>query len=510
MPGDNTGTQGSGRPNSATNGGGLEGKRRQFLKAAGAGAAAAGMSGCLTLIQEGGGDDPGPELDDESANKFEGETFTLGMLAPQRRITFGSSHYNAMELALEEINNGDWWIGTKGVRGAELDFKYKNTKLQARRTRQGHQELVKQNNAIATFGAAQIRSIMRPMADAEIIHQTTIPADTLPSQLVSKKVSPVGGDPEAEYEKYKYFFRTGPINNVDLSNNFEEYIKLNAEANGWERVAFLVENGVEEELFMENVPPRIEKHVEVPIAKVTSGSLTNWTPVYDEVEAENCDAAIQVVLLTSTASVNQWADQERPFALGGINIKAQVPGFWDDTAGKCEGNFTMTAVTPQTTNTPLTQKMIQEYGERWPDGPGQGAPNYSGMLLYDAVRQLAEAIHLTGANPAKSPQQIIDFYEGSHEAVRDQPGGTDFYNYVHGTVIPAHGFRGPDNRYAHDAIFDCMTECEGELRDNDPHGPTGVPIWQQWQTDDNGGPVMEGIAPKANASAEYEDPPWMR
>lgn len=488
------------------------GRRRDFLKYAGGAAVTSTLAGCASYawtpygntggsVRRGGDVGPG---EDVPVDKFEGETFKLGILAAGLDTTFGAGTYNSAKLAIDQINSGEWWLGQelgmKGILGAEVQPVHGNTQLQVARTKRQYNRLTRAEGCVATFGAAQAVPILRPMASTEKLHLATIPANPMPNELVSKSISVTGTDPAEEYEKYKYFFRPGPINTVALGKSFIEFFDLYADQLGWDSIAFLNESGVEDETFMEFVPPRArELGLDVPVAKVTSQSLTNWTPIYDELEANDVDAAIVVQLVTGAASVNQWASQQRDFEMGGIHIRAQLPTFWDDTAGNCEALFTMNAVTPQTTNTNLTQTFMNQYKETFPNSPGQGVPFYAGPITYDAVRMFSQAVVETGFHPVDQSDQLVNYMEDPSE-----------FTYLNGTIFPAFGFRPPENRFAHDPIFDCMTQCEGELTDDDPHGPAGVPVWQQWQEGPNGSGIMESFAPEANKSADYILPPWLR
>jgi len=250
---------------------------------------------------------------------------------------------------------------------------------------------------------------------------------------------------------------------------------------------------------VERVPEAIGGAVELPIERVTSGSLTDWSPVYDGVEAANCDAAIQVARLTGTASVTQWADQERPFALGGVNLPSQVPGFWNHTDGACAGNFTLTPATPRSRNTERTRAFVRRHRSRAAEGDGRDPLSPAAFVTYDAVRLLAQALHETGAHPAEETDELIEHLEGE-------------FVHTHGTLTPALGFRGPDARYAHDPVWECMADCPGRHGDDDPRGPAGWPVVQQWRrgAGEASGGRREAVAPASAASADYRRPPWRR
>ena len=464
-------------------------RRRDVLKYTGAGLATTSLAGCMSYVDSGDGGD-GPAVGTGTApDKFKDTTFKVGLLTAPPNTAFGKAMINSAKMAAEEVSG-------KGVLGGKVEIIPKNTQLQSARAKRGYQELIREDKVDMTLGTlsgSSLRAILKPMADAEVIHSTTAAPDPLAAELVSKKVSPIGGDPKAEYEKYKYHFRSGPINTRDLESAFGEFMNLYSDKLGWKRAAVLVENGAGAKKSVQSIQNNAPKGIQIPYAKVTSASTTNWTPIYDELESKNIDVAFVVQLLSGQTSVVQWASQKRPFALGGIHVRAQLPTFYKETGGAAESVFTMNAVTPQTTNTPNTQPFMNKYRKKYGT-----VPFFAGPITYDAVKQMAAAIRQKGLHPKDNVDEFINYWESP-----------DFV-FTGGTIIPAFGFRGPNQRYAHDPIWDCMTQCKGKLEDDKPHGPTGVPVWQQWQKGKNGGGVMESFAPESNKSAEYQKPPWMR
>jgi branched-chain amino acid transport system substrate-binding protein len=246
---------------------------------------------------------------------------------------------------------------------------------------------------------------------------------------------------------------------------------------GWDRIGIIVENlniGAEERLnALEN---ELSEFIEVPVAEVVSGSVNDWTPIYDQMESANVDLAAVFLVISATVANEQWADQQRNFEMGGIHLPAMQTSYWGEVNGAAESIWTMNAATPQTSNTERTQPYLTEYTNRF-----GGTPAYPGVLSYDAVKVYAHAVDQVGS---MDPEKIVTFFE-------------DDCTFTGGAFMPELGFRGPDAEFAHDPAWSSIQE-------------SGVPIFQQWQKDENGGGIMEAFAPERNKTADYVKPPWMR
>lgn len=449
--------------------------RRRFLQTSSAGAVAT-FAGCQSL---GNGDSGG-----QVAGRGREESVVLGLVSPQPD-GLGEAILNSGRLAVDYINEE---MG--GILGADVEMIHGDSTGLGGAARRVYNKLTTVDDVDMTFGSLTVVDIMNSIAEQETLHLTTASAEPLPARLVSTATSPLDGDPQAEYEKYKYQFRVGPINNEQLLDAFKEFFRLYADEYGWETLSVLVESGEGSAQTVERLRSDIESlGLDVGYANDVSSGVSNWGPVFDEIENAGTDLLVINVLLSGTALVNQWADQQRDFEMGGIHILSMLPGFWDETGGAAEGVFTMNSVTPRTTNTEFTQDFMELYEAEF----GNRNVMFAAPITFDAARIYAQAANDLGT---LEEEELIPYLE-------------EEFVFRDGTIIPDHAFRGPDHVYAHDPVWECMVDCEGEFGDGDPSGPTGVPVWQQWQERDGEG-VMEAFAPDINASAEKVLPPWQR
>lgn len=447
--------------------------RRRFLRLAGA-STVAGLAGCRSIDGEppfpsgdrtptagGGGTDGGTTV---------GSTvpaITLGVM----KTDFGADVVRSARIAADELNAASGGGGSVELVVEAGDGNGPGVEGKV-------YEKLMRHDVDATIGGLYPRGFLQSMAQNRKIHLTSVSPWPLPARLVSRSVTPINGNPEEEYETYKYFFRVGPLNLIDLQKAQVQLVKDYHDQLGWDRIGIVVENlniGAGERL--KALKDELSSVVDVPYAKVVSGSVNDWTPIYDKLEAADVDLAAVFLVISAVVATEQWADQKRRFEFGGIHLPAMEKGYWAESGGAADSVWTMNAATPQTSNTPQTQPFLDTYTRRH-----GGTPAYPGILTYDAVKIYAHAVAEVGST---SPEKLIPFFE-------------DDMTFTGGAFMPEFGFRGPDAEFAHDPEWSDIQQ-------------SGVPVFQQWQPAESGdGGVMEAFAPKRNKTADYVQPPWMR
>jgi branched-chain amino acid transport system substrate-binding protein len=468
--------------------------RRSVLKYGGSSAVVAGLAGCQSpqnpypgsgLRGSDGNDSASGGLAGDNQGEGEqflsGTTVRIGILAPMN-LPLGQSMWEAAQLAAQQYNESG------GMLGAKLEVSLGESNADPNQTVSEYNRLVRQENCDMTMGvflgSALVRMMNQAMAPAGKIHITTASADPRAGQLVSKNVDFTGNGAENEYERFKYHFRAGPINLLDLADAMLEFLENQSEERGWGTVGVLTENPQEFTPYHERLTDGLSEIVDVPVVKRVSGG-TKWRSVYNELESENCDLVLVGLALAGTKAVTQWANQRRPFAFGGIHVPAQSFGYWEATGGSCEYVFTMNAMTPQTTNTPLTQEFVQAYQEEY----GK-APVYSGALTYDAINLVEQALRMTFEG------------EGTSGEVPDADTMVPYLEegtFTDSTILEEFQFTPADSEYAHEPQW---TSIEA----------TGVPVFQQWQDDPETRPdygTMHSFYPEQNKTADYAAPDWI-
>jgi branched-chain amino acid transport system substrate-binding protein len=428
--------------------------RRDFLRATGAGAFATAVAGCLG---GGGGGGAAVPLSDR-------DEVRVGVLAPvPSENPIGASIANGVRLAAQEIN-ADGGIGGDGP---SVSVTVKDTKEQPQTGATRYGELVRDEEVDLTTGiftSEVLLAIMDDIAEAQTPHMTTGAASPEASARVSE-----------EYERYKYHFRTGPINAHHLGKNLVEFVDGKSSELGWESVAVLVEDFK----WTEPVSAVLNDElggagVEVAMNDRYASGTEDFNPIYNEVESSGADAAFIAMAHTGTPAILQWAQQQRPFDFGGIHVPMQLPSYYGAVGGACAYGVTQNSATPQSEVTdqtvPFANAFREEYGS---------FPVYTGYISYDAMHQYAEVVAEAGDLGADA---VVDGLEDS--SYTGTVGTVEYYD--------------PDHEFAHDVVY-------GQ--------DTVWPVYQQWQPEDpqnpQAGGTQEVIFPSDLQTAEYRSPPWV-
>ncbi|QLD89522.1 ABC transporter substrate-binding protein [Natronomonas salina] len=463
--------------------------RRSVLKYGGTGALGAGLAGCQSRENPlPGSNIRPPESEDggvggnvkDAEGPLEGETFKIGVLAPME-LPLGESMWQAAQMAAEEMNEAG------GLLGASVKVELGDTEVSPGKAQSEHRRLTSQAGCDMTVGVflgSALLQTMTSIANQQKLHVTTAAADPRVGKLVSKSAAyQQGADPQEEYEKYKYHFRAGPIHLLDLADAMLEFIEDKKDEYGWERAALLTEDIGEFTPYADRLQERLSDVIDVPISQ-RPGGVSDWSPLYSDIEEADCDVALIGMALGGTTAVNQWAQQQRDFEFGGIHVFAQSFEYWESTDGNVEHVFTMNAMTPQTENTDTTQEFVQNFVDTW-----ESVPIYTAPITYDAISTIEEvfaAMHEEeGLDGTPEPDAVIPYLEDM--------------TFTDSTILEEVQFTPADAEYAHEPQWTSIAE-------------TGVPVFQQWQMDeeireDYG--TMHSFYPPENKTAEKTEPEWL-
>ena len=175
-----------------------------------------------------------------------------------------------------------------------------------------------------------------------------------------------------------------------------------------------------------------------------SPDTTDFTPIYNAIEAKKPDVLITGISHVGVQPTVQWANQQVPLPMFGLSSQATSSTFWKDTNGATDGVVLQTLALETVPTTPKTVPFAQAYIKRYGVSPA-----YSGYGAYDQVYYLAQAIVSAGSD---DPDKIVEAIEKTN------------YQGVVGTVR----FYDKDNAHTHGMVY----------------GPDAVPgLFVQWQGD---------------------------
>ena len=422
-------------------------RRRAFLKATGGMALAASVAGCVGGVTGGGGGGGGV-----------GDTVKIGVLAPEpAKNPIGTSIAQSAKLAAKQLNNNN------GIAGADVEVVVKDTHENQAEGRKKYQELTLDENVDMTTGiftSEVLLGVLDDIAEQQKVHMTTGAATPKASAQVNN-----------DYEKYKYHFRTGPINAHHLGVNMVDFGKAKFSELGWESVAVLVEDyewTKPVSAVLDKQLPNLD--VDIAMRNRYASGTENFTPIFDKIGSSGADAAFIAMAHTGTPAVVQWAKQQRPFEFGGIHVPMQLPSYYESVEGACNYGVTQNSATPKSKVTKKTVPYAEAYNKA-----NNGYPVYTGYITFDAVKQYASVVQEAESTAA---EDVISGLEGSS------------YTGTAGTLE----YYGKNNQFAHDVKY----------------GKNAVwPVFQQWQEGNNGG-SQEVIFPDNLATAKYQKPPWVK
>ena len=126
-----------------------------------------------------------------------------------------------------------------------------------------------------------------------------------------------------------------------------------------------------------------------------SPDTTDFTPIYNQIEAKKPDVIITGISHVGVQPTVQWHDQQVPVPMFGVSSQATSSTFWKDTNGATEGIIYQTVTAPDAAVTPKTIPFTNEFVKRF-----GVTPSYCGYTATDDVHIIAEAIKRAGSTDA--------------------------------------------------------------------------------------------------------------
>ncbi len=448
--------------------------RRTFLKRLGAGAA------ILSLAPVAGG----PWVRGQ-------ETLLIGMANPLATF-FGEAAEKALRMAINEINAaGGIRVGDTSV---QLDLIVSDSAGRADQAPLALQDLVGRGADVLT-GFFFSEELIGSLPSIPILRKlflgtgASTPAATI-------QVS-------ADYDNYKFFFRIGPINSfLILQAAITFAVGFLERGLGWDSIVLMAEDAAWTQPITDGFPVLLQafgSKLQVVDTIRYAEDTTDFTSLFNRaVSAMEGRVGGIYTLMAHTGSrpTAQWAAQQVPLPLVGINVQAQDGRFDQLTQGASESVVTFTSGA----RAPITEKTIpfvDKFAAFTEFKPDVTIPSYNAFASYDALYLLKEAIENAGVLPKDEASTTAVIQALETYGKRDDEGnptnlfvGTSgnlgFYERGETGVTPLR----PDQDFPHDVRY----------------GPgLAEGIWIQWQ-----GGQQEVIFPPNLATASFVLPPWLR
>jgi branched-chain amino acid transport system substrate-binding protein len=134
-----------------------------------------------------------------------------------------------------------------------------------------------------------------------------------------------------------------------------------------------------------------------------SPDTTDFTPIFNKIEASKPDVIITGVSHVGTQPTVQWKSQQVPIPMFGVASQATNSTFWKDTNGATEGVIYQGVSGPGVAVTPKTLPFVDAFTKKYGN-----TPSYAGYTAYDDVYILADAIKRAGSNDS---DKLVDAME---------------------------------------------------------------------------------------------------
>lgn len=431
-------------------------RRRRFLQAAGATATMSAFAGCLP--GDSGGESPEGPLN-------------VVHLAPLSNF-LGVGSQRCADMAIEDINDDG------GIQGDEVEVEHVDTEADPATAQEEVQQVLTAEDADLIVGT-YVSEVTQAVIDD--IAGDNIPFIVTGSAAPSTVTEFIGDD----YDQYKNFFRTGPINSNFQAEAMVTFANHLQDLHGWESFGLLGDDAAWNDPFMNTLPGALEDEgFDVAFDEALNINTEDFSPIINDVLEADVDAVFRFwAHINGSAFLVERAQRQLEFGVEGIHVTGMHPSYLQLTEGAAMYETTSQSggggVAPITSN---TQPFAQRYAERYADSdPPVRHPAYMGFNTFDALH----------------------FYK----AATDEAGTWDYVNDLDGIVdgmlstsytgvVGELDLFGSDAEYPHDA--QPARDDEGTI--------TNFPI-TQWQPGQDGG-SLELVYPVQHATAEHMPPVW--
>jgi len=318
------------------------------------------------------------------------DTIKIGVIGPMN-FTQGKGHWNGALMAQDEINAaGGVQVGNKKMK-IELVKADSNEFLSMTDATNAMELLLTRNKVDFVVGGFRTEAVLA-MQDIAMDYKTIF----LGCGAATKKICDRVGE---DYDRYKYWFRITPFNNIFLART--NFIHLATVAGIMRKTLGIQKPKVaivgEKQAWVEAMITAAEATIPklgMEVAGVWRPSQTA-TDVTAELSAiQRSGAHIAFTIFSASVGVTfakQVGELKIPIAQVGINVEAQKDGFWEATGGM--GNYVMTMNTyaRDVEYNEFTKPFVHGYIKKFGEVPTYTADTHSAILI------LSEAIKRAGS-----------------------------------------------------------------------------------------------------------------
>jgi branched-chain amino acid transport system substrate-binding protein len=331
------------------------------------------------------------------------QTLKIAILGPMAFVQ-GEQHWYGAEMARDEINKaGGIQVGNRRMQ-VELVRADTNEIQSVPDATNAIERAITRDKADFLIGGFRSEAVLAMQEVAMDYKKLFLGAGAAHSKL--------GANVEANYERYKYWFRVTPVKDVDLArtlfavlNSIGQQIRTDLKTDT-PKVAILAEKAVWTEALIAAAQKSFPA-MKMEVVGMWQPSATA-TDVTAELSAiDRSGAHIVFTLLSGPVGISvgrQMGERSMKAVAWGINVEGQKEEFWQAAAGKAQFVSTLDTYA-EVEMTPKTIPFVRAFKERY-----KKAPTYN-AATYDAIMILKAAIEQAGTTNADKLVPVIEKME---------------------------------------------------------------------------------------------------
>ncbi|WP_311030761.1 ABC transporter substrate-binding protein [Mesorhizobium koreense] len=302
----------------------------------------------------------------------------IGVIAEAQSVA-GSSIPQAAQLAADEIN------AKGGVDGRKVEIVSYDNHSSAAESVRAFQRAVSQDhvNAVIASYVSEVVLALEPWA-ARL--KTVMVTPGAASDVITENIA-------KNYDAMKYTFHgyltSGALSGLVCSaakDILVDGLKMKTAVIMSEDAAWTTPLDAGYQKCLPEIGLKVLDHIRF------SPDTTDFTPIFNQIEAKKPDVIITGISHVGTQPTVQWKSQQVPIPMFGISSQATNSTFWKDTNGATDGVLFQAVSGPGVATTektlPFVAAFVKKFGNQ---------PSYAGYTSYDEVYYITEAIKRAGS-----------------------------------------------------------------------------------------------------------------
>ncbi|MGN6465870.1 MAG: ABC transporter substrate-binding protein [Rhizobiaceae bacterium] len=313
----------------------------------------------------------------------------IGVIAEAQAVA-GSSIPQGAELAAEEIN------AKGGIDGRKIEIVSYDNHSSAAESVRAFQRAVSQDhvNAVIDSYVSEVVLALEPWA-ARL--KTVMVTPGAASDVITENIA-------KNYDAMKYTFHgyltSGALSGLVCDAGKDilvDGLKMKTAVIMSEDAAWTTPLDAGYEKCLPKIGLKVLDHIRF------SPDTTDFTPIFNQIEAKKPDVIITGISHVGTQPTVQWKSQQVPIPMFGIASQATNSTFWKDTNGATNGVLFQAVSGPGVATTEKTLPFVAAFKKKFGN-----EPSYAGYTAYDEVYYITEAIKRAGSTDS---EKLVDAME---------------------------------------------------------------------------------------------------